>query len=208
MGRILAIELLHVLVEEPSMEVALSHLLPRLLREGVRAELRQFQCKGELLKQLPQRLAGYAQWLPPTAAVLVVVDRDDDDCIALKVRLNALARAAGLVPLSDAGAEGRFQVINRIAIEELEAWFFGDWPAVCEAYPKMPDTLPRRAGFRDPDAIAGGTWEALERELKRKGYFMQGLRKLELAREVASRMEPARNRSASFKCLRAALAQL
>lgn len=204
----MAIEVLHVLVEEPSMEVALNHLLPRMLREGVRAELRQFQCKDELLKQLPQRLAAYAQFLPPTAVVLVVVDRDDDDCIALKAKLNALARASGLVPISDAGTEGRFQVINRIAIEELEAWFFGDWPAVCEAYPKMPGTLPKRAGFREPDAIAGGTWEALERELKRKGYFRQGLRKLEFAREVASRMEPARNRSASFGCLRAVLARL
>lgn len=204
----MAVEVLHVLVEEPSMEVALQHLLPRLLRQGIRAELRQFQCKSELLKQLPQRLAGYSQWLPDTAAVLVVVDRDDDDCIELKAQLDAMARAAGLVPRSDAGRGGRFQVINRIAIEELEAWFFGDWSAVCGAYPKLPDTLPRRAGFRDPDAIAGGTWEALERELQRKGYFMQGLRKLELAREVASRMDPVRNRSASFGCLRAALAQL
>lgn len=204
----MAIEVLHVLVEEPSMEVALQHLLPRLLREGIRAELRQFQCKSELLKQLPQRLAGYAQWLPDTAVVLVLVDRDDEDCLALKAQLDAMARAVGLVPRSDATPKGRFQVINRIAIEELEAWFFGDWPAVCAAYPKMPDTLPRRAGFRDPDAIAGGTWEALERELQRKGHFKQGLRKLELAREVASRMDPARNRSTSFGYLRTALAQL
>lgn len=57
----MGIEVLHVLVEEPSMELALQALLPRLLRQGIRAELRQFQCKDELLKQLPQRLAGYAQ---------------------------------------------------------------------------------------------------------------------------------------------------
>jgi hypothetical protein len=190
------------------MEVALQALLPHLLREGIRAELRQFQCKNELLKQLPQRLAGYAKWLPDTAAVLVVVDRDDEDCVVLKAELDATARAAGLVPRGDAGPGSPFQLINRIAIEELEAWFFGDWPAVCEAYPKMPDTLPKRAGFRDPDAIAGGTWEALERELQRRGYFEQGLRKMELAREVAARMDPTRNRSASFNCLRAALAQL
>ena len=197
-----------MLVEEPSMEVALQALLPRMLRQGIRTELRQFQCKDELLKRLPQRLAAYAQWLPDTAAVLVVVDRDDDDCIALKARLDGMAREAGLATRGDAARGGRFQVINRIAIEELEAWFFGDWPAVCEAYPKMPNTLPKRAGFRDPDAIAGGTWEALERELQRKGYFKQGLRKLELAREVASRMDPARNRSTSFASLREALAQL
>jgi hypothetical protein len=190
------------------MEVALQALLPRMLRHGIRAELRQFQCKDELLKQLPQRLAGYARWLQETAVLLVVVDRDDDDCIALKTRLDSLAEAAGLLTRTRAGGAARFQVINRIAIEELEAWFFGDWQAVCEAYPRMSDALPRRAGFRNPDAIVGGTWEALERELQRRGYFRQGLRKLELAREVAARMDPLRNRSASFVCLREALAQL
>lgn len=203
----MAIEVLHVLVEEPSMELALQALLPRMLRPGIRAELRQFQCKDELLKRLPERLTAYAQWLPDTAVVLVVVDRDDEDCRILKARLEDVAQHAGLVTRT-AAINGRFQVINRIAVEELEAWFFGDWPAVCAAYPRMPATLPNRAGFREPDAIAGGTWEALEREMQRKGYFKQGLRKLEVAREVAVHMDPARNRSASFACLRAALAEL
>jgi hypothetical protein len=219
-----ALETLHVLVEEPSMEVALALLLPKMLRPGIRAELRQFQCKDELLKRLPDRLKAYAQWLPADAAVLVVVDRDDDDCRELKSRLDEMARTAGLVTRTEAGKtargaasktrgttaaeEVRFQVINRIAIEELESWFFGDWVAVCEAYPKMPASLPSRAGFRDPDAIKGGTWEALEREFQKKGYFGQGLRKMELAREVAARMDPLRNRSGSFGCLKAALAAL
>jgi hypothetical protein len=101
-----------------------------------------------------------------------------------------------------------FQVINRIAIEELEAWFFGDWPAMCAAYPKLDASVPKRAGLRDPDAIKGGTWEALERELNRKGYFESGLRKLELARTVAPLMEPHRNRSDSFASFRDALSAL
>ena len=216
----MALEVLHVLVEEPSMEAALALLLPKMLRPGIRVELRQFQCKDELLKRLPERLAAYAQWLPATAAVLVVIDRDDEDCRLLKARLEGLAEAAGLVTRtaartlvakSDASAavdDMRFQVINRIAIEELESWFLGDWEAVCAAYPKMPASLPNRAGFRDPDGVKGGTWEALEREFQKKGYFRQGLRKLELAREVAARMEPERNRSGSFCCLRAVLAAL
>lgn len=201
------------------MEAALALLLPKMLRPGIRAELRQFQCKDELLKRLPERLRGYAQWLPPNAAVLVVVDRDDDDCRELKYRLDEMARAAGLVTCTAARTAarsadappdegGRFQVINRIAIEELESWYFGDWAAVCAAYPKMPASLPSRAGFRDPDGIKGGTWEALEREFQKKGYFRHGLRKMELAREVAARMDPARNRSGSFDCLQAVLALL
>lgn len=203
----MAIDTLHVLVEEPSMEQALQYLLPRMLRQGIQAEIRQFQCKDDLLKQLPQRLAGYAQWLPDTAMILVIVDCDDDDCQALKARLEQVARQSGL-GTRQSSVNGRFQVINRIAIEELEAWFFGDWEAVRVAYPKVESTVPQKAAYRDPDGIKGGTWEAMERELKKKGYFKQGLRKLEFARAVASQMDPSRNRSQSFQCLREALAQL
>ena len=99
-----------------------------------------------------------------------------------------------------------YQVVNRIVIEELEAWFFGDWQAVQAAYPRVAGTIPRKAAFRDPDAIAGGTWEAIERILKRAGYFKGGLRKLELAREVAQHMEPARNSSHSFRVFENAVA--
>jgi len=202
-----AVDTLHVLVEEPSMEVALQHLLPKMLREGVRVEIRQFRCKDDLLKQLPQRLAGYAQWLPASAMVLIILDRDDDDCMALKNRLEQIAHAAGL-GTKQAPIDTTFKVINRIAIEELEAWFFGDWLAVKAAYPKVEATIPNKAAYRDPDGIKGGTWEALERELQRKGYFKGGLRKLELARSISVHMDVSSNRSHSFQCLRTALAQL
>ena len=67
------------------------------------------------------------------------------------------------------------------------------------AYPRVSASVPRKAGFRDPDAIAGGTWEAIERVLKKAGYFSSGLRKLELARSVAGHMDIQRNRSRSFQ---------
>lgn len=188
------------------MEFALVELLPKLLRQGVQAEVRQFQCKNELVKQLPQRLAGYAQWLPETAMVVVLVDRDDDDCFDLKARLERMANDAGLSTRQTCKG-AHFRVVNRIAIEELEAWFFGDWPAVRAAYPKVKPTLPQQAGFRDPDAIRGGTWEALERELQKRGYFRQGLRKLELSRAIARHMDITSNRSRSFQAFRDALAR-
>ncbi|WP_234383738.1 DUF4276 family protein [Paracidovorax avenae] len=203
----MAIETLHVLVEEPSMEAALQNLLPKMLRVGIHAEIRQFRCKDDLLKQLPQRLAGYAQWLPASAMVLIILDRDDDDCIVLKNRLEQMAHTAGL-GTRQAPVGRRFQVINRIAVEELEAWFFGDWVAVKAAYPKVEATIPNKAGYRDPDGIKGGTWEAMERELQRKGYFKGGLRKLELARSISVHMDVSSNRSQSFQCLRTALARL
>ena len=198
------LEKLIILVEEPSMEATLEHLLPKLMGD-VDFEIKRFQCKDDLLKNLPERLRGYNAWLPANWAILVLVDRDDDDCRVLKQTLENMAAAAGLVSKTNAGNGNRFQVANRIAIEELEAWFFGDWQAVHAAYPRVSATLPQKAGYRDPDAILGGTWEALERVLKRAGYFKTGLRKMECARAVAQHMEPERNSSQSFQAFRGAV---
>lgn len=192
------LEKLIVFVEEFSMEAALEQLLPKLLGD-IEFQIIRFQCKDDLLKKAPERLRGYASWLPANWRILVLVDRDDDDCIVLKAELENMAAAAGLLTKTAADNGQCFQVVNRIAIEELEAWFFGDWSAVQAAYPRVPATLPQKAGFRDPDAVAGGTWEALERVLKKAGYFSTGLRKVELARSVAVHMNPPNNTSRSFQ---------
>ena len=90
-----------------------------------------------------------------------------------------------------------WQLVNRIVIEELEAWYFGDWEAVRAVYPGVNPNVARRSRYRDPDAIRGGTWEALERLLKSE--FPEGLRKSELARNVSKHIDPRRSRSHSFK---------
>ena len=192
------LEKIIVFVEEPSMEATLELLLPKLMND-VDFEIRRFQCKDDLLKNLPDRLRGYSTWLPDDWAILVLVDRDDDDCTVLKQTLEDMAERAGLLTKTRAGNGNRFQVVNRIAIEELEAWFFGDWAAVQAAYPRVPATIPQKAAYRDSDGVLGGTWEALERILKRSGYFKTGLRKMECARSVAQQMEPHRNTSHSFR---------
>lgn len=194
------------LVEEPSMEAALRLLLPKML-PTTSFEVYSHQCKAELLGALPSRLRAYKQWLPDDWRIVVILDRDRDDCTALKKRLEKLAGEAGLVTRSRAKAN-KFALVNRLAIEELEAWYFGDWEAVREAYPRVPEGVPTKAKFRDPDDIAGGTWEALERVLKKAGYFPSGLRKIELARNVAERMVPNRNGSRSFQVLRDTLVEM
>lgn len=198
------LEKLIVFVEELSMETALEQLLPQMLND-IDFEIRRFQCKADLLEKLPYRLQGYRSWLPETWAILVLIDQDDDDCLQLKQQLEDMAAQAGLITKSAAGQGNRFQVANRIAVEELEAWFFGDWHAVQAAYPRVSKTIPGKAGYRNSDAIAGGTWEAIERVLKRAGYFKGGLRKLELAREVSRHMDAARNTSGSFQAFRGAV---
>jgi hypothetical protein len=101
--------------------------------------------------------------------------------------------------------ESRFQVLNRIAVEELEAWFFGDVQAVHRAYERVSPSLAAKAAYRDPDAIKGGTWEALERELQRAGYFKSGLPKIKVARAISANMVPSRNRSRSFQVFQSGL---
>ena len=202
----MSVDHVEVLVEEPSMEAALRLLLPSML-EAITFEIHQHQCKQDLLEQLPKRLRGYSSWIPETWRVVVIVDRDDDDCDRLKRRLETMAKEAGLRTRSMTGG-GRYVVVNRLAIEELEAWYFGDWEAVRAAYPGVSATIPRKAPYRDSDAIAGGTWEAFERVLQRAGYFKTGLRKIEAARAVAAQMDHARNRSRSFQALRGVLLEL
>ena len=183
------------LVEEPSMEEFLRLLLPRVLPECCRFEIHSFRSKPRLLRNLKPRLRSYARWLPDDWRIIVLVDRDNDDCRQLKKKLEEATAAAGLRTRSEAGGPHR-QTINRIVIEELEAWYFGDWQAVRSAYPRVPDSISRSARYRDPDAISK-TWETFERILKKVGYFTTGLRKIEAARDIAIHIEPGRNHSNS-----------
>jgi len=195
------------LLEEPSAEEALGLLLPKILPATSTYELRNFQAKGNLLKQLKIRLRGYANWNRSDLRVVVLVDRDKDNCRDLKRQLEAAALASGLATKTSAMG-GAFVVLNRIAIEELEAWFFGDVDAIVAAYPKVASTLGLQAKYRDPDAITGGTWEALERVLQDKGYHLGGLAKLKAARDIAQHMDPSRNRSKSFQVFLGGLSAL
>jgi hypothetical protein len=202
----LSIEHIEFIVEEPSMEAALRALLPKVLGE-LSFAVYPHQCKEELFLRLLERLRGYANWLPETWRIVVVVDRDDDDCVKLKKKMERVAKQAGLITRSAASGR-RYVVINRMAVEELEAWYFGDWKAVKSAYPKVSARIPEKAGFRDPDAISGGTWEAFERLLQLAGYFTGGLRKIEAAHSIAPRMDPMNNRSRSFQVFRDSLRSL
>jgi hypothetical protein len=202
----MAVSHVEVLVEEPSMEAALELLLPRVLGEAT-FKIHSYQCKDNLLKQLPDRLRGYAAWIPADYRIVVVVDRDDDDCHNLKKRLERISHEANLRTPGNAGAQPP-NIVIRIAIEELEAWYFGDWNAVQKAYPKIPDHIPNKAKYSDPDAIAGGTWETLELIMKRVGYFRTGLRKIEAARAIAKHWQPEQNRSHSFRVFHEALQKM
>lgn len=197
-------EHLEILVEEPSMEAFLRELLPRMLGADASFQIYPYQCKDDLLGKLSARLRGYASWLPVTSRIVVIVDRDDDDCSDLKKKMEKMARDAGLRTRTSAASKN-WQVANRIAVEELEAWYFGDWETVREVYPKVGANIPNKESYRDPDDILGGTWEAFERVLQKAGYFKNGLRKMEAARAIGKKIDPQRNRSRSFQVFRDAI---
>jgi hypothetical protein len=185
------IEHLEMLVEEASVEALLRELFPRFISRAT-FEVYPHQGKSDLLGKLPARLRGYARYLPKNWRIIVVVDRDGQNCVQLKKELTTSIAEAW--PLGR-----RLDVVSRIAIEELEAWYFGDWSAVQEAFPKVNRTVPHQSAYRRPDAIAGGTWEAFERLLQKAGYMTGGLRKIEAARAIGRIMIPSRNTSPSFQ---------
>jgi hypothetical protein len=197
--------LLEFYVEEQSAETALIHLVPNILR-GYQFEfdIFPFQGKHAMLRHLPNRLKAYQHRSEDDWRVIVLIDRDSADCTQLKQKLEQIAQGVGLVTRTQ--KPDAFRVINRIAIEELEAWFFGDVEAMVRAYPKVDSNLGKQAGFRDSDAIKGGTWEQLEKVLVH--YHPGGLEKIRAADEIAQQMLPERNTSKSFQVFRDALLQL
>lgn len=112
---------LEIFVEERSAEVAVRCLIPRILGSEVSFEVYTHQGKAALLADLPSRLRAYARWLPEDWRILVLVDADSQNCRELKRQLDEIARAAGLRPKADVGGWTGLQVLNRLAIEELEA---------------------------------------------------------------------------------------
>lgn len=189
---------LDILIEEPSAQYVLQPLLQRV---APAATLRfvTFQGKADLLKQLPRRLKAYANWMPGDYYLVVLIDEDRQDCAQLKAQLEAAAQQANLPTKSRPAPNGRFVVLNRIAVEELEAWYFGDIAALRAAYPRVSDSLHRQRRFRHPDQISGGTWEMLERVLQQAGYYAGGISKTRVARDIAPHMQPDRNLSPSFQ---------
>lgn len=201
-----------VLVEELSAQEFLQVMLPKMA-PGLAFDIHAYQGKEDLLAKLPARLRAFGRYLTAEDRILILLDRDDDDCTVLKARMESIAKAAGLSVLHSSRPANRksgranaiVQVVNRIAVEELEAWYFGDWEAVRQAYPRVSENIYRQANYRQPDAIRGGTSEAFARILQRSGYRLSHLPKIATAQAVAPHMDPTRNTSPSFQCLRHAV---
>lgn len=149
-----------------------------------------------LLHNLPAKLRAYGKEKREDLLIVVLVDLDD--------RPDSLAFEEQLISLLEYCDE-RPNVLFRIAIEEVEAWFLGDHEAIRRAY---PDALLDKLGDYVQDAQCG-TWEkladvvysgginALVKHGKRSPFILEQKRKWAVA--ITPHMELERNMSPSFR---------
>lgn len=191
---------LEVLVEEQSASEALKVLLPRIVQDKeVRVKIHPFRGKPDLLKNLPVRLRGYAaaRNRGEDIRIVVLVDQDTDNCGELKKILDAEARKAGLTPRADKMENNVFHVLNRIAMRELESWYFGDWGAVRKGFPRVSSQVPK-AYRGNPDVVSGKCSDAFERVLRACGIRI--VSKPDWGRRIGPHMDVSgNNRSPSFR---------
>lgn len=210
---------LEVLVEDASGKILLDCLLPKILGEqsenhtwrvhnykGVGRLPRNLQTSSDpakriLLEQLPRLLRGYGR-TPGIDAVVVVVDNDKRDCAQFLSELANLLASCDPTP----------NTLFRLAIEEIEAWYFGDRQALLAAYPQIKikvldeyvqdslcDTWEKLA-----DAVHPGGRSAIEKI----GWPKSGEVKCQWAQQIGPYMIVERNRSQSFRKFYDGLLQL
>jgi hypothetical protein len=202
-----------VLVEDQSGKRTLEILLPKILDsrnhtfrviayKGIGHLPKNLQGKSDpakrvLLGRLPELLRGYGRTYAGFMDYAVVVVCDLDNRCLKEFRAD-LDRILDL-------CDPRPRAVFCIAIEEGEAWFLGDLPAILTAYPKAKDAIFRTYSN---DSICG-TWEKLadavypggRKQLESQGRNTVGKLKFEWAEKIAPHMEIERNKSPSFQYL-------
>jgi hypothetical protein len=165
------------LLEEPSMKEALQGLLPRILPDGVHFICVPHEGKSDLERSIPRKLRG---WKTPDTCFVIVRDQDAADCHDVKDRLVELCQ------------EGhRPDSLVRVVCRELESWFLGDLEAVEEAHGVNVARLQGRRKYRNPDTVGNPAAEMAR--------LVPGYQKVAGARAIGPRLDPARNRSPSFR---------
>lgn len=210
---------IEVLVEDSSGEKLLAQLLPHILGEQGEPHtwrLKAYKGIGRippgltakadpakriLLDQLPRLLQGYGR-TPGIDAVVVVLDTDRRDCKAFLQELQSVAKQCDPAP----------NTMFRLAIEEMEAWYFGDRAALLNAFPRAKrEVLDRYV----QDSVCG-TWELLAdavyaggaAAIKKAGWPLSGQIKHEWAEKIGPFMNLRQNASPSFGKFRDGLASL
>lgn len=149
---------------------------------------------GKLLNDLRIYLKGFDNSLRNyEAAIIVVVDNDDKDPQEFRQQMQKVADEENIL----------IDHVFCLAVEEMEAWLLGDYPALKNAYPKAKNSVFQKY---EQDSICG-TWELLAdviypggyRKLSALPYGEIGKIKSEWAEKIGMYMDPNENRSPSFQ---------
>lgn len=200
---------IEVLVEDSSGKVLLDHLIPKILGplgephtwrtisyKGVGRIPKNLNPKADpqkriLLDRLPKILQGYGNSYG-IDGVVVLVDSDKRDCKKFLKELSDLVNKC----------QRRPRTLLRLAIEEIEAWYFGDRETLLHVYPRA-----RRRVLESyiQDSVCG-TWEVLadavhlggSEAIRKVGWPQSGQVKYEWAEAIGPQMDVDRNVSPSF----------
>ena len=210
-----------ILVEDQSGKKALDILVPKIIGNEHTFKVHSYKGIGRIPKNLAQRempasvscltsyqgfcvamgtLRHYPENYP--AAVFVVCDLDDKCLKAFRQELFNILNSCNPKP------ETRFC----IAIEEGEAWFLGDIPAIKSAYSRAKDAV---LNAYVNDSICG-TWERMadavysggSTALSAKGWQAVGTEKSQWAEKITPHMDVTNNASPSFIYFRTKLLEL
>ncbi len=157
--------------------------------------------KKALLDVLPKLVRGCIS-TPWIDALVLIVDSDSRDPSTFADELKSAVSAFGVTK----------PVEFFLAVEEMEAWYFGDAQAIFAAYPRAKAQVVQNYV---QDSVCG-TWEWLAdatevggaASLKAKGWPASGEVKHEWAENISAFMNPANNVSPSFMAFREGLRNL
>ncbi|MCS6774085.1 MAG: DUF4276 family protein [Thermoflexales bacterium] len=175
------------LLEELSAAELLEALLPKLF-PGLSFLCVPHNGKSNLKQSIPRKLRA---WKDANTRFVVLIDQDNDDCLALKRELVQLCHRAG-----------RPDTIVRIVCRELEAWYLGDPQAMAQAFddPTLVQRVKRSQRLSNPDLVVKPS-----EEVKR---LVPSFGKVSGARAIGDKLDPKRNRSHSFGVFIQALIQI
>jgi hypothetical protein len=201
-----------ILVEDQSGQKALDVIVPKLIDVGHTFKIHPYKGIGRipkkmnsnidaskrvLLSQLPKLLSGYGRTFANypddyQASVILICDLDDKCLKDFRQELNKILNSCNLKP----------KTLFCLAIEEGEAWFLGDIPAIKKAYPRAKDAI---LNSYINDSICG-TWECLadaiypggSPALISKGWQAIGTEKSVWSEKITPFMNVENNASPSF----------
>lgn len=210
---------IEILAEDSSGERLLSIILPKILGDngglhswrihpyrGVGRIPKNLGAGGDpakriLLDQLPRLLVGYGK-TPGIDAVVVVLDADKRNCSEFLIELRALAETCNPKP----------NTLFRLAIEEIEAWYFGDKPALTNAYPRAKTEVLKHYVQDSPcntwELLADAVYPGGSAAIMKAGWPLPGQIKHEWAETIGPLLEIEHNQSPSFQKLLYGLRQL